>query len=425
MTAMSPPIPMPPTSPTPPGATSTPTRRRKPRRWIPWGAGLALVVGLAFALRPQPIPVEIARITTGPLRGTIDEEGRTRIRERYVVAAPVSGQLRRIPFKAGDPCPTVGTPVAVIDPIAPALLNDRSLRSAEARRDEARATLEKARAALGFARMDLARFERLFREGTVSTRELESFQWREQSAAKELAAAEGSLRQAEAELVGFTVIGPGDATSPPAEAPRPAAPPIQVLAPSGGRILRVMEENARVVNAGTPLLEVGDPADLEVVIEVLSREAATIRPGTRVELDQWGGEARLQATVRRIEPAAFTKVSALGVEEQRVRVVADLLSPPDQRPGLGDGFRVETHIVVWEEPNALQAPAGALFRQGDHWAAFVLQEGRAVRRTVQVGRSASHASQILSGLSEGDIAVLYPGDRVTAGSRIRPVDIDP
>ena len=188
-------------------------------------------------------------------------------------------------------------------------------------------------------------------------------------------------------------------------------------------MLRVLEENARVVTAGTPLLEIGDPADLEVVIEVLSRDGASISPGAKVEFDQWGGAEPLLGKVRLVEPAAFTKVSALGVEEQRVNVVADLVTPPSQRAQLGDQFRVEARIIVWESKDVLKIPAGALFRQGNDWATLVLADGRAQLRLVKIGRTSGTATQILDGLNEGDQVVLYPGSRVRAGQRVTPIQI--
>lgn len=402
-----------------PDTPASPQRpRRRPRRWLPYAGGLLVVGILGLGLRPQPAPVETARVTKGTLRATINEEGRTRVRQRFLVSAPVGGQLRRIPFKAGTPCQAGSTVVAVIDPISPALLDARSRRLAEARRDTVAANLEKARTAHRFATNDLARFQRLFKDGTVSTQELESFQWREASAAKELAAAESALRQAEAELAEFSAPAPNPESAPADRKP------IEVLAPASGRVLKVIEENARVVSAGTPLLEIGDPTDLEVVIEVLSRDGAAIAPGTKVELDQWGSGEPLVAKVRLVEPAAFTKVSALGVEEQRVNVIADLESPPEKRPGLGHGFRVESHILVWEAASVLKAPAGALFRRGSKWSAFVLENGRATRRTVEVGKTSGSETQVTAGLNEGDTVILYPGDRITEGLRVIPVDFN-
>ncbi len=388
---------------------------RHTRRWLPWAGAAALVALIVAGLWPRPAPVETARVAVGVLRATVNEEGKTRIKQRYLVSAPVTGQLRRIPFKAGAEVPAGQTLVAVIDPLAPALLDARSRTLAEAKRDVAAANLDKARAAHTFALSELKRFEKLAAEKTVSTQELESVQWREASAAKEKAAAESALRQAEAELAEFTSASSGAANA--------ARSPVEVQAPASGRVLRVFEENARVVTAGTPLVEIGDPTDLEAVIEVLSRDGAAISPGTKVELEQWGGGEPLAARVRMVEPAAFTKVSALGVEEQRVNVIADILTPPEQRRSLGDNFRVEARIVVWETNQALKVPSGALFRRGLDWAAFVLTDGRARLRPVKAGRSSGTETQIVDGLKEGEQVILYPGDRIRDGQRVKPIKI--
>lgn len=419
-----------PLPPNPPPGPRRPPRKASSKRWITY-LGAALVVALlATGLRPQPAPVEIAVAATGPLRATVNEEGKTRIRQRFVVSAPVAGQLRRLPYKAGAEVRSNATIVATIDPISPTPLDARTRSVAEARRDSAAANLAKAREAHRFATTDLHRFERLFKEGTVSNQELENFQWRETAAAKEVTAAESSLRHAEAELAEFASGTLRPATNPDTAAPSnsgapPPVVPLEVLAPANGRILRIFEENARVVAAGTPLLEVGDPTDLEVVIEVLSRDGAAIQPNARIEFDQWGGNAKLEGQVRYVEPAAFTKVSALGVEEQRVRIVADLLSPAADRPGLGDNFRVEAHIAVWETPSALKLPSGAFFRRGTNWAVFVLQNGRAAQREVKTGQSSGIETQILDGVKEGEEVILYPGDRIRENQRVRAVKLSP
>ena len=324
-------------------------------------------------------------------------------------------QLRRIPLKAGAEVQAGMTVLAVIDPLAPALLDARSRTLAEARRDSASSSLEKARAGHAFAASELRRFEKLHSEKTVSIQELEAAQWREASAARDKAAAESALRQAEAELAEFAV---GSET-----AANPGRGPTEVRAPANGRVLRVIEENARVVIAGTPLVEIGDPTDLEVVIEVLSRDGAALPAGAPVELDQWGEITPLEARVRLVEPAAFTKVSALGVEEQRVRVIADLLTPPDQRRGLGDNFRVEARIITWETNQTLSLPSGALFRQGKEWFAFVVADGHARLRPVKAGRPGGANTQILEGLKEGENVILYPGDRIRDGQRVRTIKI--
>jgi HlyD family secretion protein len=385
------------------------------RRWIPY-AGAILLLGLIVAgLWPKPILVETAPALVGNLRATVNEEGKTRIKQRYVVSAPIAGQLRRIPFKAGAEVVAGETIVAAIEPLSPTLLDPRARASAEAKRDTAAANVEKNRLAHDFAASELRRFQKLFADKTVSVQELETAQMRESSAAKEQAAAESTLRQAEAELAEF-------GSSP--EAPTNGVCRLQeIKAPTTGRVLRVFEENARPVTAGTPLLEIGDPSDLEVVIEVLSRDGAAIPPGAKVEFEQWGGGDPLLGRVRLVEPAAFTKVSALGVEEQRVNVVADLLTSPEQRRNVGDKFRVDAKIVVWEAADALKVPVGALFRQGEHWAAFVVVDGRAQLHEVKVGRSSGTETQILEGLKAGDQVILYPGSRVHPGDRVRPIKI--
>jgi HlyD family secretion protein len=331
------------------------------------------------------------------------------------VSAPVAGQLRRIPFKAGAEVQAGETVLAVIDPLSPTLLDARTRTAAEAKRDAALAKLEQARAAQQYEASELRRTAKLYAVKTVSASDLEMAQMREAVVAKEQAANESALRQAEAELAEFAAGTPARTNAP--------AEPIQVKAPVNGRVLKVYEENARVVAAGAPILEVGDPADLEVVVEVLSRDGAAIPPGTAVELEQWGGGKPLQARVRLVEPAAFTKVSALGVEEQRVNVIADLLTPPDQRPTIGDGFRVEARIIVWESTDTLKVPAGALFRQGEQWAAFVVTDGRARLRLLKAGRSSGTETQALEGLKQGEAVILYPGSRVRDGQRVKPITL--
>lgn len=406
-------------NPTPSTAPAAARRnhQRRSKRWLPWLGAALLLALIITGFMPRPVPVETARVTQGRLRTTVNEEGKTRIKQRYVVSAPVAGHLRRIPFKAGADVEAGQTVLAVIDPVAPALLDARGRALAEARRDTAAANVDKAREAHRFAANELRRIEKLFAEKTVSTQELENAQWRETSAAKELAAAESTLRQAEAELKEFPV-GDGAMTSA-------VHAPVEVTSPAGGKVLHVFEESARVVGVGAPLVEVGDPANLEAVIEVLSRDGAAIAPGAKVELEQWGGGQPLEARVRLVEPAAFLKISALGVEEQRVNVVVDFVTPYEQRRNLGDNFRVEARIVVWESDDALKVPAGALFRRGPDWATFVLIAGRAELRRVTVDRSSGSEMQVLEGLKEGDAVILYPGDRVKAGQRVKPIQIAP
>lgn len=414
MATMNPPTPEAPVSLP---ATKSRNHRRRPKRWLPWLGAALLVALIVFGFLPQPLPVETARVTPGALRATVNEEGKTRIKQRYVVSAPVTGHLRRIPFKAGAEVEAGTTVLAVIDPVSPAMLDARNRALAEARRDTAAANLDRAREAQRFAANELRRIEKLHQDKSVSQQDLENAQWRETAAAKDLTVAESALRQAEAELQEFP-LGGGAVTNS-------VRAPVEVIAPASGRVLHVLEESTRVVGAGTPLVEIGDPADLEAVIEVLSRDGAAIVPGAKVELEQWGGGAPLEGRVRLVEPAAFLKISALGVEEQRVNVVVDLLTPFEQRRNLGDQFRVEARIVVWEAAQALKAPAGALFRRGQNWAAFVLAGGRAELRRVQVGRTSGSEMQILEGLKAGEQVILYPGDRIREGGRVKPIQIAP
>jgi HlyD family secretion protein len=361
------------------------------------------------------VPVETVAVTPGKLRATVNEEGKTRIKQRYTISAPVTGQIRRIPYKAGAEVKAAATILAVIEPVAPGLLDARSRAAAEARRDAAAANLEKARTAHTFASSERRRFEKLNADKTVSVQELEAAQMRDDSALKEETATAGALRQAEAELAEFTSGGQSSSGAD--------CVPIEVKAPSDGLVLRVFEENSRVVTAGTPLVEIGDPSDLEVVIDVLSRDGAAIKPGAKIDFEEWGGAEPLEGRVRLVEPAAFTKVSALGVEEQRVNVIADLVTPPEQRRNLGDNFRVEARIEVWQADEVIKVPAGALFRQEEQWAAFVVVNGRAQFRRVNAGRSSGAETQVLEGLKAGEVVILYPGSRVKDGHRVKVIKI--
>jgi len=388
-------------------------KNQKKRAWLPYVGGVLLLGLIGAGFWPKPAPVETTLLAAGPLRTTVSEEGRTRIRQRYVVSAPVMGHVRRIDFKVGSRIESTNMVVAVIDPVRPTLLDARSRHLAEARRESVMAKLESARARHRFQSRELARVQALHREKTVSVQELERAEWGETAAARELAVAESGLKEVEAELAEFGIL----------DSKEVERPPVMVRAPSVGQVLKVYEESSRTVAVGAPLLEVGDSGDLEVIIEVLSRDAAMIQPGTDVELEQWGGKVPLNAKVRLVEPRAFTKVSALGVEEQRVYVVADLLTPTSERKNLGDQFRVEARIITWQSAKVLKAPAGALFRMGDRWACYVLSNGRSVLRTVRVGHSSGVETEILEGLKEGEEVILYPGDRVKDGTRVRSIKV--
>lgn len=386
---------------------------------------LALIVA---GLWPKPVPVEAAEVTRGALIVTVSEEGMTRVRNRYVISAPVAGQLRRIDWKAGAAVVAGETPLATIEAAGADFLDTRTMAQAEARARAAEANVaaaeaQRARAAAA-AQTFLAEFERLRRlrdTGAISAQEFDVAEMRavtaqqeERAAAFALQVARFELEQAQAFLVRGSVASAGTEES---------KEPLTVFSPVDGRILRVFQESARVVPAGFALMEVGDPTDLEARIEVLSRDGVAIAPGARVLIEHWGGSEPLEARVRWVEPSAFTKISALGVEEQRVYVVADFVSPIEQRPTLGDNYRVEGRIVVWEGESVLRAPAGALFQRGGAWWAFVLKNGRAELRTLKVGRSNGLETEIVEGLAAGERVIVYPGDKIGDGVRVREIEI--
>ena len=401
--------------------------KKTKRRWLPYVIVAVVIALIVLGLRPQSSPVETARASTGPMRATVSEEGKTRIRQRYVVSAPVSGQLRRIAFKPGAVVEAGNTVVAIIEPMAASPLDARSRALAEARRASTVVLLEKSRTTQELAKSELRRVEQMYATKTLSPQDLESAQMRENAAAREVAAAEGSLREVEAQLLAYG--GPvsrraadGRETVPPMDLSA-GIDPVEVKATVSGSILHVFQESSRAVTQGTPLLEIGDPTDLEVVVEMLSRDGAALMPGAKVELEQWGGTTPLEGKVRLVEPAAFTKYSALGVEEQRVNVVVDITTPIEQRRTLGDNFRVEAHVVVWESDKVLKVPSSGLFRRANDWAAFTVRHGQAQLIPVKAGRSSGAEIQVLEGLREGDEVILYPGDRVKDGQRVQPVKV--
>jgi HlyD family secretion protein len=365
----------------------------------------------AFALRPSPVPVETARAASGPLRVTVDEDGEARIHDRYILAAPVAGRLERVALRPGDPV-AAGQVVARLHPL-PLDARGRDaaearLRAAEASRRETLARAATERTALEDARRTRVRLERLASQGVVAAEERDRTRADERGHASELAAADWRAEAAAFEVANARAALRED--DPGAEIP--------LRSPVQGRVLRLCQECERVVDAGAEVLEVGDPAGLEVVVDVLSSDAVQIRPGALMLLSAGPDDpAVLRARVRMVEPAGFTKVSPLGVEEQRVNVVGDFLDPPGR---LGQGYRVEARIVLWEAGRVLKVPAGALFRHGDGWAVFTVAGGRARLREVGLGRRNAEEAQILAGLRDGETVVVHPGDRITEGVRVEP-----
>jgi HlyD family secretion protein len=361
---------------------------------------------------------------------TVDEEGMTRVKNRYVVSAPVAGQLRRIDWKAGAVVEAGKTVLAVLEPSSADFLDTRTqaraqaqVKAAEAARAAAEAQRHRAEAAAKLATADFERVKKLREADVSSAQELDMAQMRAETAAQDVRAAEFARQVAEFELQQARALLTRGQPTVDATQSSEAGEPLVITSPVNGRILKVMQESARVVPAGYALMEVGDPTDLEARIEVLSRDGVAITPGARVMLEQWGGPQPLNARVRLVEPSAFTKISALGVEEQRVYVIADFTDPLSQRPTLGDNYRVEARIVTWENPTAVMAPAGAIFQQRNASHVFVVEGGRAERRTISVGRGNGVQSEILQGLAEGQTVIMYPGDKVADGTRVATLEV--
>ena len=383
---------------------------------------LAVGVALFYAIKPHPIPVDLAEVDRGELVVTVQEDGKTRIRERYIVSAPLSGQLLRVEMEPGDMVEGNSSRLAVIKPRDPELLNARELATAESRVKaqemavaRAKPALESARAQLEFAESDLARVRKLRGNNVSTADELERAQLLYRTRQEEYRAAIFAERIAKYELeLAEAALVRTSADEPQED--------FDITSPIGGRVLRVFQESATVVMPGTQLLEIGDPTDLEVEIDVLSNDAVKIQPGARVILDRWGGALPLKGTVKLVEPSAFTKISALGVEEQRVNVIVDILDPPDERPTLGDGFRVEAGVVIWENDDVLRVPASALFRDGGDWAVFVVAEDTetAEFRKVELGQQNSMYAQVQSGLAAGTQVIIHPSDKLSHGSLIMP-----
>lgn len=390
------------------------------RRWLGWALAAIVVIGVGWMIfAPEPVAVELAETMRGALEVTVDQEGEVRVHDRYVIAAPVAGKLIRVALRAGDAV----QPGQVVASLEPVPLDARARQEALARVDAARALVREARfqvtraAALLVQRSrERERMEKLREERFVSAEAVDKARTDEAAAEAELDAArarEAAARQeergAEAALLAIPAVDGRRSRL------------VELAAPVAGRVLRVLEESERTLAAGTPVMVIGDPSRFEIVADVLSTDAVKISPGAPARLEEWGGDRSLQARVRVVEPYAFTKVSALGIEEQRVNVVLD---PVDPLGPLGDGYRVEVRMVIWSAPDVLKVPASALFRRGDAWAVFVAEEGRARIRTVKIGQRNPFEAQVLEGLAAGARVVKYPGNQLEDGTRVRAVARD-
>ena len=466
----------------------------------------AVAVGglLVYALMPAPVEVDMGRVVRGRLQVTVDEDGRTRIKERYVVSAPLAGKIERITLDPGDPVEAGKTLLTTIAPTDPALLDDRALAQARARVKAAEATyaktepaVESAKAEMEYAESQLARFRKLDQREAVSDQEVEQAELQYRTAVEKYRSARfaSDIARYELEVARAALLRslPRELQQPRPRGNRPTSPSesddlpddnlpnndlpsddpldddlssddpsssvpsgddpadsvrqpaarstvqingsihtndassgsqllvrdLELRAPITGRVLRVFEENATVVSAGTPLIELGNLRDLEIEVDVLSADAVKIKPGAKVLLEQWGGAEPLEGKVRRVEPAGFTKISALGVEEQRVWVIADFTAPPERWSALGDGYRVEARIVIWEDDDVVKVPTSALFRHGDRWAVFCVENGRARLRLVEIGRRNGLEAQVLRGLEPNAQVIVHPSDKVVDGVKVR------
>ena len=413
------------------GATAT--VMKNVRRLVIVLIAAGIIVAIAQALRPQPVRVDVARVTRGPIRVTIDEDGKTRIKERYVVSAPLAGRLLRINKDPGDTVKGSETRLATLEPSDPQLLNPRELAAAEAREKGAEAAykradpaLEQARADLEFAESELARQRKLRRSGATSVTDLQNAEllYRNRSEAFRAATFAARIARYELEQARAALLPARSANEGSAAYASDSAWRFEIYAPIDGRVLRVFQESSAVVTPGMPLLEVGDPTDLELEIDVLSSDAVQIHPGDEVDIEHWGGAYPLRGAVRLVEPSAFTKISALGVEEQRVNVIVDLLDVVQNRSTLGDGFRVEVRIVIWDSDEVLRVPVSALFRDGDKWLVFIARDGKAIRQLVELGHRNDLMAEVVGGLEAGEQVIVHPSDTIMDGVDIEPRDVE-
>ena len=388
------------------------------KRWIIVAlVAAAVVLAIAYGFIPSPVPSDIVSVSRGPLLVTVEEEGKTRVVDRFVVSAPVAGYMRRVALEAGDAVKK-GQAVAEIEPLWSATLDPRSRAAAQAAVLAAESVLgsaeENLRAAVAdaeFARSKFERTQKLYEGGFVPQNTLDQATSDAKRTEANRLSAEASVKTALHELekarAALAYSGTGD---------RKRA--VAVRTPVAGKVLKVWKESAGVVSPGEPILDIGDPARIEVKVEVLSADAVKLGPGTPVLFDRWGGDGPLAGVVKVVEPSGFTKISSLGVEEQRVNVIADITTPYGKRPGVGDGFRVDARFVLWEGTDVLRFPASALFRKGEAWAVFVVRNGRAREQPVTVGHTNGLFSEALSGLSEGDKVIAHPDESIRDGTRV-------
>ncbi len=402
------------------------SKRRTVVRWIKRGLALAFLGVVAsmvvMAWMPKPLPVETAEAVRGSLVVTVSEDGRSRVKDRYVISAPLAGNLARLELHPGDDVEEGGV-LARIVPVAAPLMDSHTKEQAQARvaaakagKKQARAQIVRAQATVEYAKAEVERVRPLTEQGIEPSVVLERALLDSRTRAAELTSAEFAARVAEHELrMAKSALGRMEPRSEGAEdTPQEQ---LEVPSPISGRVLSVIQRHEGVVAAGTPLIELGDPTAMEIVVDVLTRDAVQIEHGAAATIERWGGPP-LHANVRLVEPSAFTRLSSLGVEEQRVNAVLDIDRPYEEWKSLGDGYRVEAKITIWRDDDVLKVPASALFRHDDGWAVFVVRDQIATRVEVEVGRRNGLDAQIESGLEAGDRVVIHPSDRVIDGIEV-------
>lgn len=389
-------------------------------------AGLAVAGVLVFAFWPRPVPVDLVEVETGTMRVTVDGEGRTRVRDLYIVSAPIAGRVMRTPLERGDAVVAGETVLTTMEETTPGFLDIRSrsqmeaeVRAAEAGLSLAQSELNRDQAELTFARRELARAQTLTERGTAPQRTLDLARRDVETAEARVQTSQAAVRMRESQLetARAALIEPGEETDRAGLTARCCIP---IHTPASGQVLAIMQESETVVQPGTALFEIGDPRDLEIIVDLPSNEAVRIGPGAEVLIEAWGGTDSLIGTVRRVEPTGFTKVSALGIEEQRVNVVIDFTDPPRPPERLGHGFRVFTRTVAYEAEDVLRVPVGALVRDGGRWAVFTVEDDRARLKTIDLGPMDGHHAEVRGGLDAGDTIILYPSDQVGPGVRVAP-----
>jgi len=393
------------------------------RRWI---IVIIIIVGvisaIVYGFIPKPVTVDLVKVSRGSLRVTVEEEGKTSVKDRFVLSAPVAGFKRRIKLDVGDHVQK-GQALIELEPLKSNLLDPRSRAAAEAAVSSAKAALkveeERVRAATAdteYAEKNFERIKKLHEGGYVAKDALEQAEAGAKRTEANLLSAEAGVKVARFELDRALTALRHSA----AEETRIQGKIVIIQSPVSGSILKIYRESEGVVQSGEPLIDIGDPEKLEVKVEVLSADAVKIRPGTPVLFERWGGNSILSGKVRVVEPAGFTKISSLGVEEQRVFVIVDIISSIKDEHSLGDGYRMEASFIIWEGKDVLQVPASALFRKQDGWAVFVVKNNKALKREVKVGQRTGLSAEILFGLAEGEEVISHPDNSIEEGTRVRP-----